>query len=131
MGSAAALVVTGWPELPLRILYFRNPAYFVQAAPLVPWFAWCLLIVSLANVLVSNLLARERFAIVPWLAAIAAGYLGTLIGCRASLLALPPLVAFQRVVMILGAFSLALSLAALWFTWGRKSPPAQGPALKS
>ena len=50
---------------------------------MVPWFAWCLVPLSLANVLINNVLARERYAAVPWLVAVAIGYgiafIGTII----------------------------------------------------
>jgi O-antigen/teichoic acid export membrane protein len=73
LGAIAAIACTLLPELPLRILYFRNPLYWASAS-LIPWFAWCLLPLILANVLISNLLARARFRIVPWLVLIAFGY---------------------------------------------------------
>ena len=59
LGGGAALACTLLPKLPLQIIYFGNPAYWV-AWPLVPWFAWSLLPLILANVLIGNLLARER-----------------------------------------------------------------------
>jgi O-antigen/teichoic acid export membrane protein len=84
LAGAAALACTLFPKLPLRIIYFRNPVFW-QSAPLVPWFAWCLLPLILANVLVSNLLARERFRVVPWLLAIGLGYGATLLALREQL----------------------------------------------
>jgi len=39
----------------------------IAAAPLVPWYAWALVPLTLANVLIQNLLARGRFAAMPWL----------------------------------------------------------------
>jgi O-antigen/teichoic acid export membrane protein len=71
IGVCAALACTAFPELPLRIL---SKERFIASAPLVPWFAWCMLPLAVANVLINNLLARERFAAVPWLIAVAAGY---------------------------------------------------------
>jgi O-antigen/teichoic acid export membrane protein len=73
LGVLSALVCTVFPELPLRIIYFREPLYW-RSAPLVPWIAWCILPLILANVLISNLLARNRFKVVPWLIAIAVAY---------------------------------------------------------
>jgi hypothetical protein len=73
LGGAAAVACTLFPALPVRIIYFRNPLYW-RSAELIPWFAWCLLPLILANVLISNLLARRKFRVVPWLVVVAAGY---------------------------------------------------------
>jgi hypothetical protein len=78
LSGGAALACTIFPQLPLRIIYFRNATFWISA-PLVPWFAWCLLPLILANVLINNLLARQRFQIVPWLLAVAIGY-GAVLG---------------------------------------------------
>jgi O-antigen/teichoic acid export membrane protein len=123
LGGLAALASTLLPELPLRILYFRNPAYFVTAAPLVPWFAWGILILSMAYVLVTNLLAREKFAIVPWLVVIALAYGATLYGVRGSLVHMEPLIAFRRVIQILSVYSAVILLVSMRFTWPRKQQP--------
>lgn len=120
LGGLAATASTLFPELPLRILYFRNPAYFVTAAPLVPWFAWGILILSMAYVLVTNLLAREKYAIVPWLVLIALAYAATLYGVRESLTHMELLSAFRRVIQILSVFSVIILLVAIRFTWPRK-----------
>jgi O-antigen/teichoic acid export membrane protein len=116
LGGCAALACSFLPELPLRVLYHRNPAYFL-AAPLVPWFAWSLLIVTLVTVLVNNLLAREQFAIVPWLALIAAAYVTTLFMCRPFLVQMKPFEAFRQIVQILGEFSLLTLAVAVWHNW--------------
>jgi len=71
VGALGALGLTLWPELPLR---FLAKGAHMGFAWMVPWFAWCLLPLSLANVLINNVLARERYAAVPWLIAVAIGY---------------------------------------------------------
>ena len=125
LGGAAALASTLLPELPLRILFFTKPELW-QAAPLVPWFAWCMLLFTMANVLVGNLLARERFAIVPWLTGLAAAYGLTLAGMQDPLLAREHFAAFTLLLQIMMAFNLVLLGLAAWFTWGksRTLPPA-------
>jgi O-antigen/teichoic acid export membrane protein len=115
MGGLAALASLALPELPLRILYFTDKRYWVMA-PLVPWFAWCMLALTLANVLVGNLLARERFAIVPWLAALAAVYLATLFLLADKLLAMDSVAAFRLIVQVLTGFNLLAFVLAWWFT---------------
>ena len=120
LGVLAALATMALPELPLRILYFTNSAYWA-AWPLVPWFAWCMVSLALANVLIGNLLARERFAIVPWLALLAAAYLATLFSLAGTLLAMERDAAFRLIVQVLTGFNLLAFALALWFTWGRKA----------
>jgi len=117
MGALAAIGSTLLPELPLRVLYFRNPD-FVQAAPLVPWFAWAMLMVTLANVLINNLLAAGRYRVVPWLALLAGAYVAALLGCRGYLAQLETAAAFGAVVRILTGFSALLFAMVAWFTWG-------------
>ena len=123
LGGLAALACTLLPELPLRILYFRNPAYYLTAAPLVPWFAWGILILSMAYVLVTNLLAQEKYAIVPWLVVIALAYGATLHGVRDSLAHMELLAAFRRVIQILSVYSMVILLVSIRFTWPRKQQP--------
>jgi len=124
LGGAASLACTLWPELPLRIIYFRNPIYW-QSSPLVPWFAWCLLPLIMANVLIGNLLARQRFAVVPWLLLIAVGYGVALINLRTTLLGLETFSAFKIVVQTLGLFNLLLLAVAMGFSWKGAPTPAR------
>ncbi|PAW86816.1 MAG: hypothetical protein B9S33_07355 [Pedosphaera sp. Tous-C6FEB] len=123
LGGAVAAVCSVMPTLPLRVVYFRNPEEFLPAAPLVPWFAWSILCLVLANVLVQNLLARERFAIVPWLVVIAVSFGGGLWWLQPQLAGLETLAAFQAVVRVLCVACVALLGTAAWFTWGRVAPP--------
>lgn len=126
LGGAVATVCSLVPTLPLRLVYFRNPDYFLQAAPLVPWFVWSILCLVLANVLVQNLLARERFAIVPWLVIIAAGFAGGLWWIQPKLGGMEPLAAFRLVVQVLSVACVALLTTAICFTWGRATDPKAG-----
>ena len=123
----AALACTVLPGLPVRIIYLRKPEYW-SATPLVPWFAWCLLPLILANVLLSNLLARERFAVVPWAVLIAAGY-GLALGLlKPRLLEMELMAAFRSVIQTLGAFSLLLLNVTSFFTWRERARAgAPGP----
>ena len=122
----AALACMVVPGLPVRIIYLRKPEYW-SATPLVPWFAWSLLPLILANVLISNLLARERFAVVPWALLIAAGY-GLALGLlKPRLLQMEVMAAFRTVIQTLGGFSLLLLNVASFFTW-RERARAEVPA---
>jgi O-antigen/teichoic acid export membrane protein len=127
VGVVAAIVCTIVPWLPLRILYFAKPE-LLKSAPLVPWFVWCMLFTTLANVLIGNLLARQKFKIVPWLVVVAIGYGVALYLLKDHLKTLPAFVGFKRVVQTLGAFNFALLVIATWFSWHKKPIRAANPA---
>lgn len=117
LGTCAALGCTFLPQLPLHLVYPTRPEYWAMA-PLVPWFAWCMLPLSLANVLIGHLLARERFQAVPWLLLVAIGYGVALWARQDAFRSVPEADGFRMVVATLGVFSLLLLLIAAWFTWG-------------
>lgn len=108
-GAAVAVGCTLFPSLPLRIVYDKS--FLEVATPLVPWFAWCMLPLTLANVLINALLARGKFAVVPWLVAVAIGYGVALANFHES---------FKMVIQTLGVCSTLLFLVCAWFTWGVK-----------
>ncbi|MGZ4987799.1 MAG: lipopolysaccharide biosynthesis protein [Limisphaerales bacterium] len=117
VGIMAALVCTVMPTLPLRIIYATSPK-MLGAAPLVPWFAWALLPLTVSNVLLTNLLAHERYRVVPFAVVIAVAYLGTLFALGNHLVHMEQMQAFTTVVQLLGVFSLVLVVVCAWFTWG-------------
>lgn len=119
-GVAAAIACTLFPWLPLLIV---NGKSFLVAAPLVTWFAWCMLPLTLANVLIYALLARGRFAVVPWLVLVAIGYgvaLGV-VGQHAGNLA-DTQAGLRMMIQTLGVFSTLLLGVCAWFSF--KSPSA-------
>jgi O-antigen/teichoic acid export membrane protein len=118
VGIMAALVCTVMPTLPLRIIYATSPK-MLGAAPLVPWFAWALLPLTLSNALLTNLLAHERYRVVPYAVVIAVAYLCTLFALGNHLVHVnDQMQAFTTVVQLLGAFSTGLFAVCAWFTWG-------------
>jgi O-antigen/teichoic acid export membrane protein len=122
-GVLAALACTLLPELPLRILYAGQPGY-LRAAPLIPWFAWAMLPLTAAYTLVNNLIARARFDSVPWLIAVAMGYVVTLLALRDRWAGMGPFDTFRNVLLTLGLFSVLLLAVAVWFTVRKPKPPA-------
>ena len=128
MGGLAAVAATVLPKLPLQILYFTNDKFWVMA-PLVPWFAWCMLVLTLVNVLVSNLLARERYAIVPWLVVIVAAYLATLFGLKEHFLQMERDAAFRLIVQVLTGYNLLALGVSLWFSRAPKVTAVVNPAI--
>jgi O-antigen/teichoic acid export membrane protein len=126
-GGVAAVGCTLFPKLPLRVMYFSNRAMW-EAAPLVPWFAWALLPVTVANVLVQNILARGRFRAVPWFMLVPAVYAACLCLQAPGLLAMKPFDAFIRVIQTLGGASLLLCGLAAWFCRNAPAANASGRA---
>jgi O-antigen/teichoic acid export membrane protein len=127
-GAAVAIGCTLFPALPIRILFAGNPR-FLPAAELVPLFCWCMLPLTAAYTLVNNLLARSRYAVVPWLLLVAGLYTGTLWSLRGYLASQPMFDAFRMVITVLGAFSLLLLAVAVLFSFRRSAatkavPPA-------
>jgi O-antigen/teichoic acid export membrane protein len=114
-GCVAAVGCTLLPKLPLRLMYFSNREMWA-AAPLVPWFAWALLPLTVANVLVQNVLARGRFQAVPWIILVPAIYAACLCLQARGLLAMKPFDAFIRVIQTMGGASLLLCAIAAWFS---------------
>jgi len=115
LGGSGAILCTLFPELPLRIMFFRTPE-FLKSAVLVPWFMWGMLPLTIANVLINHLLAIGRFQVVPFLAATAVGYGWSLNHYLSTASAFPPFTAFKGVVQLLGGFSMVLLGIALFFT---------------
>jgi O-antigen/teichoic acid export membrane protein len=120
-GGAAAIGCTLLPSLPLRIVF--PPSYLEIATPLVRWFAWGMLPLTLTMVLGNALLARSRFAVVPWLLVVAIAYGVTLFwqlqfGHGT----------FQTVIQTLGVFSTLMLAVCAWFTWGSKRQEQVGAA---
>lgn len=128
LGSLAALAATVFPELPLRILFFRTPANWA-AAPMVPWCAWAMLAFAVTNVLVSHLLAREDFRIVPGAVVLTLAFLGTLWWLKPRLPGMEPFAAYRLVIGTVGGFNLALlALAASVTRTAKKTLAATSPS---
>lgn len=86
------------------------PREFVEPAmKIVPWYAGAMIPLSLANVLVNDLLARSRFVVVPWLVAVTVGYAVALQFNHAT---------FVAVLQTLGLSCTVLFCICAWFRWG-------------
>ena len=130
MGVAGAGICTLFPELPIRIMFFRKTE-FLQSAALVPWVAWSMLPLIMANVLISSLMARNRFAAVPWLMAVALGYgMAQFHFVNHAGQGMPVFDAFRAIIQRLGIFSLLLLGVAFFFAMVlpriQKEPAAPG-----
>jgi O-antigen/teichoic acid export membrane protein len=107
-GGGAALMCTLFPALPLRIVY--NQSFIDISAPLVPWFAWSMLPLTLSTVLINSLMARSRFIAVPWMLLVALGYGLTLYFRHDS---------FRIVIQNIGLFGVILLAVCTWFSFHR------------
>lgn len=114
LGALAAIGLT--VTAPLLIQYGSNPQ-FKTIIPLIPLFAWIMVVLSLANVLLNNLMAHSHFKVVPLLLVLAAGYWVALQHYHDS---------YQTVLKTLGLVSLLFLAICAAFTWlpGLRTPRA-------
>jgi O-antigen/teichoic acid export membrane protein len=117
LGGVAAGLCTLFPWLPLKIVY---DASFLQVQTLVPWYAWCMLPLTLSTVLVNNLLAHQHYKCVPALVVVALLYVGTLWFMGDSLSRMPPLEGFRRLVTILAVYSAAMFVISVRYSIKRQ-----------
>jgi O-antigen/teichoic acid export membrane protein len=126
--GTAALAICGalglWLVGPIVVQIVYKTSYVVETTRLLPWYAGAMVPLALANVMVNDLLARNRFGVVPWMVLLALGYGFTL----------PWMLAHyhrQEVVLqTLGAFNLLLFGICAWFAWGGKVTRTQTPAVR-
>jgi len=107
-GGALGLTVLG----PWVVKFAFTPSYVPVATAVLPWYAWAMVPLSLANVLVNNLLARSQFRIVPVLVLLAVAY-----GVALSMALTQFHGSLITVLKTLGVFNLLLLAACGWFTW--------------
>lgn len=113
MGGLAALACTVAPRLPLQVMFFNNPANWA-AAPLVPWFAWAMVMFALANVVLNDLVARGHVRVTWVVAGVAAGYVMVLGWLRPHWVTLPPMEGYRSGVQVLCGATAVLFLASVW-----------------
>ncbi len=106
-GAALGLWLLG----PLMVKIVYPAAYVNQTMKVLPWYAGAMVPLSLANVLVNNLLARSQFRVVPGLLVLAVGYAYALTHFHGSPVA---------VLQTLTIFCVLVLLLCAWFTWAKK-----------
>jgi len=124
LGISGAAFCSLFPSLPLRIIYFNNPR-FLDSAQLVPWFMWAMLPVTVANVLIADLLAKRHFKVSIWLVVVAIGYGFSIEGYLSAVPKADHFAAFKGVVLRLGIFSFLLLAASACFSWQMRSQAGQ------
>lgn len=111
LGFMGVMAVAIFPELPLRILFISSPEKWA-AAPLVPWMVSAMLAYALANVMVNSLVARARWKVIPWIAAVAVGYVLAFWQLAPWLLKQPPMPAFRYAASLIALANLLMLLIA-------------------
>jgi hypothetical protein len=101
-GGAAGLCLVG----PFVVKLIYKGSYLAVASSLLPWYAWAMVPLALANVLVNDLMARARYRIVPALLLLVGGYAFALTRFHDS---------FIMVLKTLGIFNLLLLGVCAWF----------------
>jgi O-antigen/teichoic acid export membrane protein len=116
-GGCAAIICTILPWFPPWIIGGQK---YLPAAPLVPWFAWCMLPLAVSQVMVNSLMARSRFAAVPFLLVVAVSYGFTLSAVgRHWGSAADTFSGFRTMIQTIGVFNLLLFGVCALFTWGK------------
>jgi hypothetical protein len=112
----AALAAIGLTVTAPWLIKLGSKPEYVSFVPLIPWFAWAMVPLAVANVLLNNLMAHSRFRSVPALVAVAAGYWVTLQLFHDS---------FRTVILVLAVFNLLFLATGAWFTWRPSGQPSQ------
>jgi len=107
--GAAGLSILG----PWVVRFVSGEAFVKVASSLLPWYAGAMIPLSLANVLLNNLLARSLFRVVPSLCFLAVAYGFALTRFHDTPVAVLKTLAF---------FNLLLLGVCAWFTWGNQLP---------
>ena len=106
-GGAMGLWLLG----PWVVRFVFGPSYVQADAVLLPWYAWAVVPISVANVLLNNLLARSLFKVVPALCVLAAVYTLALTQFHDT-----PVM----VIKTLGVCNVLLLAVCAYYTWGVK-----------
>ena len=97
------------------IRFVFKAEYVDIGAEILPWYAWAMVPLALANVLANGVLAQGRFRVVPVLAVLGIGYGLALCQWHASLI---------QVLQIMGGFNVLLLAICAVFTWLVPARPA-------
>jgi O-antigen/teichoic acid export membrane protein len=106
--GAAGLCIVG----PIVVKLVYTPAYVATTTKLLPWYAFSMVPLALANVLVNDLMARARFKVVPLMVLLALAYGFTLP------FMLNRFHHMEVALQMLGAFNLLLLAICAWFSFG-------------
>ena len=114
LAVVGALSLTLLGPLVVKIVYKGS---FVQEVPLLlPWYGAAMVPLSLANVLLNNLMAKpsSKGALAGWILALAIGYVGALTQFHRSLV---------QVLQVVCVFNTLLLAVCAWFSWRARQEP--------
>ena len=106
-GGATGLWVLG----PWVVPFMFKQSYVQAASVLLPWYAWAVVPLAVANVLLNNLMARSLFKVVPALCVLIGVYALALTRFHDT-----PV----TVIKTLGACNVLLLAVCAWYTWVEK-----------
>jgi O-antigen/teichoic acid export membrane protein len=98
-----------WALGPWVVKFMFKPSYVQAASILLPWYAWAVVPLALANVLLNNLLAHSHFKVVPALCVLVVAYAFALTQFHDT-----PVTIIKTLTV---CNSLLLAVCA-WYTWG-------------
>ncbi len=101
---------------PWVIRFVTKPSYVEVATALLPWYALAMVPLSVANVLLNNLLAQGRFKMVPALCVLAVAYAVALTQFHDTMI---------MVLKTLGVFNCLLLALCAWYNWFAKPEPSK------
>lgn len=104
-----------WLVGPWVVRFVAHAGDVAGTMALIPWYAGAMVPLALANVMVNDLLARARYAVVPWMVALAIAY-----GFTAPWMLKHFPGKIEVVLQTLGGFNLLLFLVCACFVWGGK-----------
>jgi peptidoglycan biosynthesis protein MviN/MurJ (putative lipid II flippase) len=93
----------------------NGPSYVQVASTILPWYAFAMVPLGVANVLLNNLLARSSFKVVPALCVLAVGFAFAMSRFHDGTTGLVGLV---KVLQTVGVCNLLLLAICAWYTWG-------------
>ena len=106
--GAISLTVLG----PWVVRFVFKPSFIEVATKILPWYAWAMLPIALANVLLNHLLAHGAYRVVAPLVVLVIGYAFALTRFHDSLI---------MVLQTLGVFGIGALALCAWFSYVR--PP--------
>jgi hypothetical protein len=103
-----------WVGGPIIVRIMAKPTDVADTMALIPWYAGAMIPLAMANVMVNDLLARSKFAVVPFAILVAIGY------CFAMPYMLSHFPGRLEVpLQTVGVFNLLLFGICAVFTWGK------------
>lgn len=123
LGTAVLTIGGGfglWLVGPIVVKWVYGIDYVAPTMALLPWYAATIVPLSLANVLVNDLMARARFRAVPGIVAVAVGY-----GFALPYILNHYALKLETVLQTLGVFNCLLLAVCAWGAFGSSKPAAQ------